>query len=181
MKSEPSRNYHPSPQECERNTFVSVNDWIFQTVPTQLQLVSSSVIAATQTDKPSKLLPDACDYAIGAILVQEDNAGLERVVQYISHSLSSTQRKWATIEKEAYAVVYAVNSLRPYLYGAQFTVCTDHKPLTCFFTRDMQNTQIERWDVLLTEFGAQIKYRKGKNNIIQTCCLAFPQGTRLPP
>ena len=128
-------------------------------------LVSSSVMAAPQTDKPYKLFTDACDYAIGAILVQEDNAGLERVIQYISHSLSSTQRKWATIEKEAYTVVYAVNKLRPYLYGAQFTVYTDHKPLTCLFTKDMHNTKIQHWGVLLAEFGAQIKYRKGKNNI----------------
>ena len=29
----------------------------------------------------------------------------------------------------------------------------------------MQNTKIQRWGVLLAEFGAQIKYRKGKNNI----------------
>ena len=29
----------------------------------------------------------------------------------------------------------------------------------------MQNTKIQRWGVLLAEYGAQIKYRAGKNNI----------------
>ena len=75
------------------------------------------------------------------------------------------QRKWATIEKEAYAVVYAITKLRPYLYGAHFTVYTDHKPLGSLFTKDMQNTKIQRWAVLLAEYGAKIKYREGKNNI----------------
>ena len=116
-------------------------------------------------DRPYKLYTDACDYAVGAILVQVDDSGTERVIQYVSHSLSSVQRRWATIEKEAYAVVYAISKLRPYLYGADFTVYTDHKPLTSLFTKEMQNTQIQRWAVLLPEYGATIQYTKGKNNI----------------
>ena len=83
----------------------------------------------------------------------------------MSHSLSSVQRRWATIEKEAYAVVYAISKLRPYLYGAEFAVYTDHKPLTSLFTKEMQNTKIQRWAVLLSEYGAKIQYRQGKNNI----------------
>ena len=98
-------------------------------------LTSSHVMTAPRTDRPYKLYTDACDYAVGAILVQVDDSGTERVIQYVSHSLSSVQRRWATIEKEAYAVVYAISKLRPYLYGADFTVYTDHKPLTSLFTK----------------------------------------------
>ena len=115
-------------------------------------------MAPPRSDKPYKLYTDACDYAIGAILV-------ERVIQYISHSLSSTQRKWATIEKEEYTVVYAIEKLRPYLYGLKFTVYTDHKPLTSLFTRQIQNTKIQRWGILIAEYGATVEYRKGKINI----------------
>ena len=107
-------------------------------------LTSSHVMTAPRTDRPYKLYTDACDYAVGAILVQVDDSGTERVIQYVSHSLSSVQRRWATIEKEAYAVVYAISKLRPYLYGADFTVYTDHKPLTSLFTKEMQNTKIQR-------------------------------------
>jgi hypothetical protein len=97
--------------------------------------------------------------------VQEDRDGVEKVVQYVSHALSATQRRWATIEKEAYAVVYALNKLRTYIYGAAFTVYTDHKPFKSLFTKDMNNTKIQRWGVLLAEYGAMIEYRKGANNI----------------
>ena len=62
-------------------------------------------------------------------------------------------------------LVYAILKLRPYLYGADFTVYTDHKPLTSLFMKEMQNTKIQRWAVLLSEYGATIKYCKGKNNI----------------
>ena len=68
-------------------------------------------------------------------------------------------------EKEAYAVVYALHKLRPYLYGAEFVVYTDHKPLLCLFSKSMTNTKIQRWAILLAEYGATIKYRPGNNNI----------------
>ena len=127
-------------------------------------LTSSHVMAYPKINEPYKLYTDACNYAVGAILVQEHD-GVEKVVQYVSHQLSGSQLRWATIEKEAYAVVYAIQKLRPYLYGADVTVYTDHRPLTCLFTKEMVNTKIQRWAVLLAEYGAKIQYRKGKNNI----------------
>ena len=61
--------------------------------------------------------------------------------------------------------MYALQKLRPYLLGADFVVYTDHKPLKSLFTKEMKNTKIQRWAVLLVEYGAQIEYRQGKNNI----------------
>ena len=37
--------------------------------------------------------------------------------------------------------------------------------LKSLFTKEMNNTKIQRWGVLLAEYGATIEYRKGKNNI----------------
>ena len=128
-------------------------------------LMSGRVMAYPQTNKPYKLFTDACDYACGAILVQEDEEGIERVIQYVSHQLSGAQLRWATIEKEAYAVVYALKKLRPYLYGSSFCIYTDHKPLMSLFTAPMKNTKIQRWAIMLSEYGAEIKYRAGADNV----------------
>ena len=128
-------------------------------------LVSDSIVRYPRIDLPYKLYTDASDTCVGAILCQTHEDGVEYVVQYVSHQLSTTQRRWATIEKEAYAVVYALQKLRPYLYGAEFTVYTDHKPLLCLFSKSMTNTKIQRWAILLAEYGATIKYRPGNNNI----------------
>jgi hypothetical protein len=107
-------------------------------------LVGEQIMAHPQLDKPYQLYTDACDCAVGGILCQKDSNGVERPVVYLSKQLSATQCKWATIEKEAFAVVYALKQLRPYLWGASFDVFTDHKPLTSLFTKDMQNTKIQR-------------------------------------
>ena len=128
-------------------------------------LQSNHVLAYPQTNKPYRLYTDACDYAVGGILVQEGEHGVERVIQYVSHQLDPTQKRWATIEKEAYAVVYFLQKLRAYLRGARFTILTDHKPLRSLFQNKMANTKIQRWAVFIAEFGADIQYKEGRNNV----------------
>ena len=127
-------------------------------------LLGNKIMAYPQTDKPYKLFTDACDYATGALLVQEDASGADRVIQYISHQLSGAQLRWSTIEKEAFAVVYALQKLRPYLQGAVFTIYTDHKPLQSFFSAPMKNPKLQRWAMIVSEMGGQIRYFPGKDN-----------------
>ena len=122
-------------------------------------------MAAPDLNRGYKLFTDASDYAVGGILVQDSSDGSEKVIQYVSHTLSKTQRKWATIEKEAYAVVYCLEKLRPYLFGASVDAYTDHKPLLSLFTNSMSNTKIQRWAVLLAKYGVKIHYISGKRNI----------------
>ena len=82
---------------------------------------------------------------------------MERVIQYISHQLDPTQKRWATIEKETYAIVYCLQKLRSHLWGSKFTILTDHKPLRSLFQNDMANTKIQRWAVLIAESGAMLE------------------------
>ena len=139
--------------ECE-NAFNKLKECLCETV----------TLAHPDTIKPYNLYTDASDYAVGAVLTQELEGG-EKVIQFLSKQLDDGQRKWATIEKEAYAIVYAVNKLRPFLYGSKFTVFTDHKPLRTLFTSEMKNARIQRWAIMLSEYGCNIEYKKGKENI----------------
>ena len=119
-----------------------------------------AVLAYPRTDLPYKLYTDA----VGVILVQEDEEGVERVIHYLSHTLDSVKRRWATIEKEAYAIVFAPQKLRCYLWGSKFEIITDHKPLKSLFQSEIPNKKIQRWAVQISEFGAPIKYKAGKDN-----------------
>ena len=67
---------------------------------------------------------------------------------------------------EAYAIVYAHQNLRPYLYRAEFMVYRDHKPIFFLFSKkNVTDIKIQRWAILLAEYGATMKYRHGHNNI----------------
>ena len=128
-------------------------------------LLSDKVLMYPRINEPYKLYTDASAHCVGGILTQEDEDGMERVVQYVSCQLNEAQRKWATIEREAYAIVYCLKKLRPYLWGATFEILTDHKPLKALFIGEVANTRVQRWAVLIAEFGAPIRYRQGKENI----------------
>ena len=110
-------------------------------------LITAPILAHPDTSKPYTLYTDASNKAIGAILVQKDNEGVERVIAYLSHKLSGAQLRWPTIEKEAFGVVYALKKFHPYLWGAIFEIHTDHKPLKSLFTAEIRNTKLQRWAI----------------------------------
>ena len=45
---------------------------------------------------------------------------------YISQKLSLREAKYSTVEKKCLAIRWAVGSLRYYLLGRPFTLCSDH-------------------------------------------------------
>ena len=128
------------------------------------RLSSAPVLAHPDFTKPFRLYTDASNYAVGAVLAQEQDGG-ERVVQYVSRQLNKGQQKWPVIEREAYAIIFAMNKLRHYLLGNKVEIRTDHKPLTSLLTSAVQNARVQRWAVMLEEFGCDnISYTPGRVN-----------------
>ena len=68
------------------------------------------------------------------------------------------------IEKEAYAIVYAIEKLNCYLRGATFVIKTDHKPLQYLFEADWTNKKIQQWAFKLSWYNCRIKYLAGREN-----------------
>ena len=58
---------------------------------------------------------DASHAGLGAILLQNDENGVERPLTYASRSLSDEERKWDTREQEALAVIWAAEYFRPFV------------------------------------------------------------------
>ncbi len=77
---------------------------------------------------PFLLQTDTSDRGLGAILAQEIE-GEERPVLYISRKLSKREMMYSTFEKECLAIRWAILTLRYYLLGWEFTLCSDHAPL----------------------------------------------------
>ena len=146
----------------------------------KIALTSHNVMAHPDIHKPFKLYTDASDVAVGATLVQLDENKIERPVQYVSRFFRGSEKAWSTIEKEAYAIVYALTKLRPYLYGAKFVIYTDHKPLKSLFLSEVKNTKIQRWSSLIAEYAAPIEHYKGKLNIRADMLSRIPNRTDDP-
>ncbi|KAJ1159025.1 hypothetical protein NDU88_011695 [Pleurodeles waltl] len=72
---------------------------------------------------------DASELGVAAVLSQWNSEGQDQPVAFISRRLTTREKRWSPIEREAFAVVWALKKLRPYLFGTHFIVQTDHKPL----------------------------------------------------
>jgi hypothetical protein len=68
---------------------------------------------------PVFLHTDASDYGCGAYLFQKDSDGKEYPIQFLSKSFSPVQKRWSTIEQEAYAIFYSLNEFEHLLRDRQ--------------------------------------------------------------
>ena len=84
---------------------------------------------------------DASNEAAGAVLLQIVK-GEECVVAYYSKTFSSPQRNNCVTRRELLAVVMAVNLFRPYLYGQEFGLRTDHASLLWLYKRTEPSHQV---------------------------------------
>ena len=91
------------------------------------------------------LYRDASDSAIGACLVQEQEENseiLEKPLYFLSHKLSPTQCRWSTVEKECYAIHYALEKLHHWIGCSQILVKTDHMPLKYLLNSQFKNRKM---------------------------------------
>lgn len=136
------------------------------------QLTTIPLLAYPDMNKPMILYTDASDQCIGASLTQpcpEKDGPVPGVpeeirIYFLSQKLTSTQQRWHVIEREAYAIVYALQKLHYYLNGAQFTIKTDHKLLKYLFKADWTNKKIQQWALKITGYNCTIEYLSGKDN-----------------
>ena len=65
---------------------------------------------------------------MGAVLSHVIN-GEEVPIAFCSRTFSSSEMKYPQIEKEAVSIIFGVKKFHKYLYGREFQLLTDHKPL----------------------------------------------------
>lgn len=114
----------------------------------------------------TQVFADASPVGLGAVLIQTDSNG-PRIIAYGNKSLTECERRYCQTEKEALALVWAVEHFHIYLYGKNnFDLITDHKPLEIIFgPKSKPCARIERWVLRLQSYRFKVKYLPGKKNI----------------
>ena len=62
------------------------------------------------------------------------------------------------------AIVFAMEHYKMYLYGKEFVVRTDHRPLQ--WLKDLKNpsTRLARWSIIARQFAFRIEFVSGTQN-----------------
>lgn len=128
-------------------------------------LSSDQVLVHFDPKKPIGLACDASNVGIGAVLFHRFPDGSERPIANVSKTLTSAERNYSQIHKEALAIIFGLRKFYQFIYGQKFILVTDHKPLTALFSQSkgtplLAANRLARWALWLNQFNYTIEYRK---------------------
>ena len=135
-------------------------------------LTSSPIQAQYSLSMKTHVVVDASPWAVGVVLLQEQTDKSFCPVAYESRSLTDTEQKYGQIEKEALAIVFGCEHFHMHLFGREFELETDHRPLEHIYAAKPTNSskpqpaRIEHWHLRLQEYYFKVVYRLGKTNLV---------------
>lgn len=159
-------------------TWTIDHDTAFQRV--QTALASPPVLAMFDMQLPTILQTDASRLnGLGYALLQDHGGGHLRLVQCGSRFLTDAETRYATIELEMLATVWAMHKCGYYLKGLQmFDHVTDHRPLIPIlnnYTLDaVENPRLQRLKEKLSPFIFTARWRAGKQLCIPDALSRHP-------
>ncbi|CAM5110236.1 unnamed protein product [Eretmochelys imbricata] len=142
-------------------------------------LMSDPVLRAPDFDKPFLVTTDASERGVGAVLMQKGPDQEFHPVVFLSKKLSERESNWSVTEKECYAIVYALEKLRPYVWGRRFHLQTDHAALKWLHTVKETNKKLLQWSLALQDFDFDIQHISGASNKVADALSreSFPEST----
>ena len=130
-------------------------------------LSTKTTLGYFDPEKPTTIFADGSPIGLGAVLTQEDLPFKEVTpLHYASCPLTPTQARYPQIDREALSIYWAVKRFHLFVYGKEFKVVTDHKPLVTLFNNPSSkpSARIERWLMELQQYRFTVEYRPGATN-----------------
>ena len=128
-------------------------------------LANTTLLNHPQPSAQLAIMTDASDVAVGAVLHQRA-AGQWQPISYFSRKLKPADVRYSTFDRELLAIYLSIRHFRHMVEAREFSVYTDHKPLTRALTsRSTQHSprQIRHLD-FVSQFTSDIRHVKGSEN-----------------
>ena len=91
-------------------------------------------------------------YAIGALIAQENEGGVEQPVFYISHALKDAETRYPRAERACLAIVYASQRLRHYFLAYEVWMMTKSHAIKALLQQPILSSRISQWLLQLSQY-----------------------------
>ncbi|GBM43638.1 Retrovirus-related Pol polyprotein from transposon 17.6 [Araneus ventricosus] len=149
----------------EAQSFLQTCSWFRRYVPNFANIARPLMLKQPDGSKPFRIRTDASSYALGAVLTQGEGPE-EHVIEYASRLLIPAERNYSTTEREALAVVWALEKFRGYVESQEIIIASDHQPLKWLMTIKSPSGRLARWALQIQSFNPKIEYTPGKANVL---------------
>ena len=105
------------------------------------------------------LQTDASKKGLGAVLLQNS-----KPVMFVSRALTGSERNYQNLERECLATIWGMEKLHYFLYGKEFTLETNQKPLVSIYKKHMVEISPRIQRLIVRSFPYQpfdVQYKKG--------------------
>ena len=116
------------------------------------------LLAYPYFNAPFEIHTGASKLQIGAVISQKG-----KPIVFYSQNMNSAQQNYTKTDKELLSIVAYLKEFCNILLWHQITVYTDHKILSY---KKFNTERVMRWSLILKEFGPELKYIKGENNVV---------------
>ena len=142
-------------------TWTSQHDQSFNNI--KKAVTSAPVLQYFDPSKPVVIQTDASSTGLGSCLLQDG-----KPIEFTSRALTDPETRYAQIEKELLAIVFACIKFHQYIYCRRVVVQSDHKPLEAIFQKSIASTtpRLQRMLLRLLEYNITVQYTSGKEMYI---------------
>ena len=130
------------------------------------EVTAAPILAYYNPNKLTVLQTDASCKGLGVCLLQN-----EKPVYFAIKALTETQKSYMAIELESLVVARVMEKFHHFLYGNQFTLETDQKPLEAILSKSLNHAtpQLQRILIRTFPYNFKIRYIPGSTNQIADC------------
>lgn len=146
-------------------TWTDAHEAVFKEL--KQMLLNARALAYFDIKKNTHLHVDAGPVGLGAILSQTSSSDQHvNIVSFASRALTEVEQRYSQIEKEMLAISWGMQHFHTFLYGTEFTLHTDQKPIVNILKNPLINAtaRIERLYLKVQQYVFKVIHQEGKSN-----------------
>ena len=150
----------PLRQICRQNVEFELTESVHVAFSLTKEEISKNITLPYFNPKcATTLQTDASKKGLGAVLLQNS-----KPVMFASRALTGSERNYQNLERECLATIWGMEKFHYFLYGKEFTLETDQKPLVSIYRKHMVEISPRIQRLVVRSFPYQpfdVQYRKG--------------------